>query len=232
VQWGRLARNVAASANPPRVPHPDTPAWTAEEVGRFLAHVSTDRLLAAWVTLATTGLRRGELLAVRWSDVDLEAARLEVRRALVLVAGEPIFTEPKTKRGRRSVPLSPETVAALREHRIRQVEERLASGPAWHDNGLVFCREDGTLVRPERLADAFKRHVRDARLPQLTLHGLRHSFATLALRVGIHPKVVSEVLGHANISITLDRYSHAIPAFQEEAAVKVAAVIFAQGRME
>jgi integrase len=228
VRWGRLGRNVASLANPPRVPDPETPSWAAEELAAFLAHVREDRLYAAWTVLATTGLRRGELLGLGWEHIDGD--RLEIRRALVLVAGEPTFTEPKTRKGRRSVPVPPQTVAALREHRKRQAEERLAWGPAYQDHGLVFTREDGTPLHPERLADAFGRHVKAAALPRLTLHGLRHTYATLALRAGVHPKVVQEVLGHANIGITLDRYSHAVPALEQEAAVKVAALIFPGGR--
>ena len=224
VRWGRVARNVAALADPPKRGAREMQTWTAEELRAFLTHIQGDRLYPAWLTLATTGMRRGEVLAPRWADLD--GGRLAVRRSLVLVGGTPAFSEPKTAKGRRSVPLPPETVAALQAYRKRQLEERLALGPAYQDSDLIFCREDGEAIHPHTFSEAFERHVRDANLPRLSLHGLRHTWATLALRAGEHPKVVSEILGHANISITLDTYSHAIPAMQEEAAARVAGLIF------
>ena len=114
---------------------------------------------------------------------------------------------------------------ALREHRERQLDERLAWGPAFQDHGLVFCREDGTAIWPRTFSRSFDHHVRDAGLPKIRLHDLRHTHATLALEAGVHPKVVQERLGHSTIAITLDTYSHAIPAMQEDAAAKIAALI-------
>jgi len=128
------------------------------------------------------------------------------------------------------VALDAETVAVLREHRERQLDERLAWGPAYGDHGLVFCRENGTPIWPRTFSRSFDHHVRDARLPKIRLHDLRHTHATVALEAGIHPKVVQERvvqerLGHATIAITLDTYSHAIPAMQEDAAAKIAALL-------
>ena len=121
--------------------------------------------------------------------------------------------------------LDPETVAVLREHHARQLDERLAWGPAFEPHGLVFCRENGTPIWPRTFSRSFDNHVRDAGLPKIRLHDLRHTHATLALEAGIHPKVVQERLGHATIAITLDTYSHAIPAMQEDAAAKIAALL-------
>ena len=117
------------------------------------------------------------------------------------------------------------TVKALREHRARQLDERLDWGAAYQDRGLVFCREEGTPIWPRTFSRSFDHHVRDARLPKIRLHDLRHTHATLALEAGVHPKVVQERLGHATIAITLDTYSHAIPAIQEDAATKIAALL-------
>lgn len=138
----------------------------------------------------------------------------------------PAFSDPKTARGRRSVALDSGTVAAIRDHRKRQAEERLAFGPAYRDSDLVFAQEDGSPIDPDRFTKMFAAHVRDATLSRIRLHDLRHTHATLALAAGVHPKVVSERLGHATVSLTLDTYSHAIPALQEEAAEKVAGIIF------
>jgi integrase len=123
------------------------------------------------------------------------------------------------------VALDQATVDALREHRERQMDERLEWGPAYQDHGLVFCREDGTPIWPRTFSRSFDRHVRNAALPKIRLHDLRHTHATLALEAGVHPKVVQERLGHATIAITLDTYSHAIPAMQEDAASRIAALL-------
>lgn len=132
---------------------------------------------------------------------------------------------PKTDRGRRSVALDPRTVEALRAHRKRQAEEKLALGPAYTDQGLVFCSEDGEPIHPDRASKLFAKHVAASKLPRIRLHDLRHTHATLALQAGVHPKVVSERLGHSSIAITLDTYSHAIPAMEADAAAKVAALL-------
>jgi integrase len=227
VKQNRLARNVADQADPPRGSDGNGKmrTWSAEELRGFLEHVRHDRLYGAWLLAASTGMRRGEVLGLHWRDLDLDAGRLAVTQALVAVHGGLSFSEPKTDKGRRSVALDPGTVTVLREHRRRQLEERLAWGSVWRDNGLVFCREDGSPVHPDGFTRRFEQHVRAAELPPIRLHDLRHTHATLALAAGVHPKVVQERLGHATISITLDTYSHAIPAMQEEAAAKVAELV-------
>ena len=165
-----------------------------------------------------TGMRRGEALGLRWEDVDLENGRLCVRRALIPCAREVVVSEPKTARGRRVVALDAETVAVLKAEAARQLSDQHEEGDAWLDSGYVFTREDGHELDPEDVTRHFRQAVKKAMLPSIRLHDLRHTHATLALRAGVHPKVVSERLGHASVLITLDTYSHAIPAMQEEAA--------------
>jgi integrase len=228
VKWNRLARNPADSAEPPSARAARSrkmQTWDRDQLRAFLAHVRDDRLYAAWRTTATTGMRRGELLGLRWRDLELDASRASIVQTLIDGPTAPQISEPKTESGRRSVALDDETVAVIRAHRKAQAAEKLALGPAYADHGLVFCREDGVPLWPRTFSQMFKRHVENAGLPPIRLHDLRHTHATLALQAGIHPKVVSERLGHANISITLDTYSHAIPAMQEDAAAKVAALI-------
>ncbi len=232
VRWQLVPRNVADRADPPRQTINREPlrTWTAEQLRAFLEHVREDRLYALWAALSSTGMRRGEALGLGWDHADLDAARLAVRRNLVAVRGrgserEAAWSEPKTAKSRRSVALDPGTVEALRVHRMRQVEERMAWGPAWKDHGLVFSREDGSPLDPDWVSKRFERLVAVTGLPALRLHDLRHTHATLALQAGIHPKVVSERLGHSTIAITLDTYSHAIPAMQESAAERVARLV-------
>lgn len=227
VEWGLITRNPAAKARPPKAARNREAmrTWTAPQLRAFLEGRADDRLYPLWLVLASTGMRRGEALGLAWDAVDLDASRLAVRRALVNVAYKLEFSEPKTEKSRRSVALDPGTVDALRAHRKAQAEERLALGPAWHDHGLVFTREDGQPVHPDRASKLFDQHVNTAGLPRIRLHDLRHTHATLALQAGIHAKVVSERLGHSTIAMTLDTYSHAIPAMQEDAAAKVAALV-------
>jgi integrase len=223
VKWNRLARNVAAAAEPPSAKAATMKTWSADQLRTFLEHVADDRLFAAWRVTAMTGLRRGEALGLRWRDVDLEVGRLAVVETLI---GKRVRSAPKTDCGRRSVELDPATAEALREHRKHQLKERLAWGPAYSaDLDLVFCREDGTPLWPQSFSRAFSRHAKAAGLPAIRLHDLRHTHASLALAAGVHPKVVSERLGHASVGITLDTYSHSIPAMQADAAAKVAALI-------
>jgi integrase len=227
VRWGRLARNPADLADPPRVAahgH-ELRTWSAEQLAAFLNSQHDDRLYALWHTLAMTGLRRGEALGLRWEDVDLEAGRLCVRRALVPCGKEVLVSEPKTACGRRVVALDPQTVAVLKGQAARQLQEQQDAG--WTETGLVFTNEDGQALHPWAVSRFFRAAVKRALLPEIRLHDLRHTHATLALQAGIHPKVVSERLGHATVSITLDTYSHAIPAMQEEAAVRIANLVLA-----
>ena len=161
----------------------------------------------------TTGMRRGELLAPRWKDVDLERRRLQVTATLQRTPDGFDFSEPKTARSRRQIVLNQTAVTALRQHRIRQAEERLRLGAAWEDNDLVFANEVGKPVEVSNLVQrSFHRILERAGLPRIRFHDLRHTYATLAMGQGVHPKVVSDALGHANVSTTLNLYSHVTPA--------------------
>jgi integrase len=237
VEEGRLSRNVAALGTVrKRLPKPRRPehrTWTAAELARFLDHLDGDPLYPAVLVAATTGLRRGELLGLRWSDVDLDRGRAAVRQTLLAVRDvdaavgthRPVFGTPKTDR-ERTVPLPARTVAALRAHRKRQLADRLVVGPDYTDHDLVFAEPDGQPIHPERFAKRFRVRVAQAGVPVIRFHDLRHTWATLALQAGVHPKVVQEVLGHSSIAITLGIYSHAIPSLQEQAADTVAALVF------
>ena len=228
VRWGLLVRNPADQADPPKPRTAEMKVWGPEQLRAFLDFVRDDRLYGAWLLLATTGMRRGEVLGLRWRDVHLDVSRLSVVQSLTVTKYEVAVSEPKTAKGRRSVALDHATVAALHAHRRMQLEERLAWGEAWQDTGYVFTREDGSLIHPHRFTAWFDRLRDAAGLPRIRLHDLRHSYASAALTAGIPAKVVSERLGHANVSITLDTYSHVLPSLQEEAAGVVARLILGE----
>jgi integrase len=201
--------------------------WTRDDLHDFLEFAKPHRLYAAFFVLAMTGARRGEVLGLRWSDVDLGGAALYVRRSLVCVTHEAQYSETKTARSRRAIALDPATVSTLRAHRSRQLAERLAAGEAYDDSDLVFVDSMGRALHPERFSRTFQEQVARATLPRIRLHDLRHTWASLALQRGIHPKVVSERLGHANTTITLDIYSHVAASMHADAANAVAAFILA-----
>ncbi|MGH8985359.1 MAG: tyrosine-type recombinase/integrase [Acidimicrobiia bacterium] len=228
VRWNRVQRNAADLADPPKVSAAgrEMQTWNAEELRTFLEHIAAERLYAAFLLAATAGMRRGELLGLRWRDVDLDAARLSVRQSIVSVAYDVKLSPPKTPRSRRSIALDQRTVAALRAWRKVQLEDRMLLGDDYESSGLVFTREDGRFVHPDRLTQLFDKYVESSGLRRIRLHDLRHTHATLALAAGVHPKVVSERLGHATVAFTLDVYSHSVPALQEEAADRVAALVF------
>jgi integrase len=229
VRWGRLARNPADAADPPRSGQTagQMAAWDAITLRGFLdaSRAAGDRMHALWVLLATTGMRRGEALGLRWADTDLDGGRVRVVQTITQTRGQIFVGEPKTARGRRSVALDDGTLAVLRDHRRRMLEERLLVGQDFADHGLVFHHPDGLCLRPDAVSAAFVRRGAQYGLPRLTLHGLRHTWATLALERGIHPRVVQERLGHSTIAITLGIYSHVAPTLHDEAAQQVAALV-------
>ena len=230
VRWGRISRNPVEAADPPSTngSGAEMKTWNAKQLKAFLASTKDERLSSLFHLLAMTGMRRGEACGLRWDDVDLEAARLSVRRALIPHGDGVIVSEPKTIKGRRSIALDPGTIEALKTQALRQLDDQAEKAEAWSDSGYVFTKETGEPLHPQVVSRAFAQAIAAAKLPVVRLHDLRHTHATLALRAGIHPKVVSERLGHATIAITLDTYSHAIPAMQEEAAALIAGLVFAE----
>lgn len=198
--------------------------WTAEEARSFLAVAAEDRLGAMFDLALNTGLRRGELVALRWEDIDLERHVLAVRRNRTTVGYAVEEGTPKSHRA-RTVDLDEHTVAALRAHRKRQLEERLAWGEAWQDHGLAFTREDGSPLHPQTVRWHLGKLARAADVPDIGVHGCRHTHATLGLAAGVPPKVMQERLGHASVQITLDLYSHVVPGMQADAASKIGALL-------
>lgn len=197
---GLIPRNPARNVEAPRKATLETRTWTASEARRFLAHVAEERLFAMWRLFLTIGMRRGEIAALRSRDVDLEHARLSVRQTGNVIDGVWTVGSPKG-RGRgatRLLSLDAETVRVLRAQQDAQLAERYELPEVWQEWNLVFCREDRTPLNPTRIGHLLAVRARRAGVPPIRVHDLRHTYAPLALLAGIHPKVVSERLGHAN----------------------------------
>jgi integrase len=184
------------------------------------------RLHAAFLLGATTGMRRGEVLGLRWTNVDLRRRRIKVVETVLNIAYEITEGTPKTARGRRTVAIDAATVEALRDHRRKQAVERAAAGSDWTELDLVFTRPDGTYVHPDIYSQTFRRAVRRLGLPYIRLHDLRHTHATLGLEAGIPVKVMSTRLGHATTAFTQDVYMHSVPSLEDSAADQIADLIF------
>ncbi len=226
VAWGLVAHNVCANVKPPRVVYKRSETWTPEEAQAFLSVAAADGLHPLWLLALSTGMRRGELLGLRWRDLDLDRRSLSVRQCVVIHKGAALIEEPKTSSARRVVKLPAEAVEALREHRRRQVERRLCVGSLWEDHDLVFCTRLGRPLNPNNVARSYTRLVAIAGVPRIRLHDLRHTHATWLLKAGQPVKVVSERLGHAKVSITLDTYAHVLPDMQEGAVDTVGGLLF------
>jgi integrase len=219
VQDGLIPRNATEAVKAPQVRRQEIRPLSAEQVKVFLETACEDRLEALFVLAIHTGLRQGELLGLKWEDVDLESGTLRVRRTLATTKSGPMLTAPKTKGSRRSVKLTQGALDALRSHLKRQLEEIDGAGSLWRENGLVFASETGDpLDRRYLTSRRFKGLLESAGLPEIRFHDLRHTCATLLLTKNVNPKIVSEMLGHATIAITLDTYSHVLPNMRDQAA--------------
>ncbi|MGH8983939.1 MAG: tyrosine-type recombinase/integrase [Acidimicrobiia bacterium] len=220
---GTIPRNPATLADPPKAGAREEPGkqmrvWTAAQLQSFLKHAGPERLGPAYFLAANTGMRRGEVLGLRWDDVDLASKRIHVCQAITSVAYHLRIADVKTNAARRTIDIDGPVVRVLQAWRRRLAEERLLVGPAYEDGRLVFPRPDGSPIHPELFSRTFDRLVAGAGLPAIRLHDLRHTHATLLLKAGVPAKVVSERLGHASPGFTLNVYQWVLPGMQAEAA--------------
>jgi integrase len=218
LRWGLVVRNVATLVNPPKVDRPDIQPLDPDEAKQLLQSVRGHRLEAVVSVATAMGLRQGEMLGLRWDDVDLENHRLRIRGQLQRIDGQLRIVEPKSKRSRRTLTMPSATVIALREHRIRQLEERLAAGDKWSDFGFVFSTATGTPLDERNVRRWFKQVQEENGLRRIRFHDFRHTCASLLLAQNVHPRVVMEILGRSQISITIDTYSSVMPSLEQEAA--------------
>jgi integrase len=227
VDLGLVNVNMADRAKPPRPKAKkakEIKSWTAEELRRFLDMITGHRLEAAYYLKAFTGMRRAEVLGLRWQDLNLDAGRLAVRQTVTAVGYEIVEGSPKTHQA-RTIDLDPITVKRLLQHRERQSKDRQEWGDDYHDEDLVFAREDGSPVHPHSFSQTFERVVARSGLRIIPLHGLRHTHATVGLSLGVPAKVISERLGHEDVAFTLKQYAHVLPGMQADAARLIASAV-------
>jgi integrase len=228
LQRGKVARNVATLVDRPTVKRPVTALpLSAEEARSVLTTAQAHRNAARWTVALAVGLRQSEALGLQWADVDLVNGTLTIRRGLHRVAKQGlVYEEPKADRSRRILALPGPLVEALRAHRTAQLEEKVAAGPLWQDNDLVFAQPNGKPI--ERKADwlAWKRLLAEAGVRDVRLHDGRHTAATLLLSEGVHPRVVMEVLGRSQMRTTTDTYSHLMPALGKDVADRMGRVLW------
>jgi integrase len=223
-----IARNPARRATPPSATaarSPEAKTWTPAELRTFLDGTAGHHHGCLFRLAAMTGMRRGELVGLRWADVNLDDGRVFVRHTITTIKGELVAGNVKTTRSRRVVDVDPATVVVLRQHRARQVEQRLLVGNGYTDRDLVFALPDGSPWNPDAVGKSFAREVERSELPRIRFHDLRHGHATHMLAAGVNVKLVSERLGHATTSFTLDTYAHVMPGQQADAAAAVAALV-------
>jgi integrase len=226
VKTGLLVRNAAESVDTPKVQRREMRVMSETDLHLFLEYAKDSPYYTFFYVGLFTGMRRAELLALRWSDIDLELCQIYVNRSLQYIRGDDkksriIFREPKTAKSRRLIALSPSTVITLREHKVKETELRrsLSYAPP-SDEDLVFSHYDGSPLLPNSVTHAWIKLVRSCGLHGIRLHDARHTHASLLLKQGVHPKIVQERLGHGSIQITLDTYSHVAPGLQQAAANK------------
>lgn len=219
LKWGLVSRNAADSVDVPKARRPEMQIWDHDDIMRFLEAAKSTPYHALFHLALFTGMRRGELLALKWSDVDLILGQISVNRSLAqLNDGTYVFTEPKSAKSRRNIALPPSTTLLLNEHQQKQRLDRVMLGMLWSSDTLVFSNSEGKPWRPNSISRAWETTARRAGVKVIRFHDARHTHASIMLKQGIHPKIVQERLGHSSIAITLDTYSHVSPGLQQAAA--------------
>ena len=219
VKWGLLLRNPADAVSPPHVQRPEMHIWGEDDINGFLEVAKETPYHCLFYLALFTGMRRSELLGLKWNDMDLILGEVSVTRSLHhLRDGKIVFRSPKTAKGRRTVALPPSATLLLKKHWEKQMLERAMLGIPLTGDDLVFSHPDGKLLLPDTVTHAWINLVSRAGVKAIRLHDARHSHANLMLKQGVHPKIVQERLGHSSIQITLDTYSHVAPGLQQAAA--------------
>lgn len=233
VRWGLVSRNVCDVVSPPRQTRHEIQPLTIVQAQQLLERAHGHRLEVLLTLAITTGMRRGEIIGLRWSDINFEDQSLYIRRTVDRITRNGyVESEPKTARSRRRIMLPTFVINALQEQRTSQARARLKAGKAWHENDLVFCNTHGGFLHPTHLYIAFQQLLKDAGLPPLRFHDLRHSAATILMAMGTNIKIVQELLGHSNAALTLNVYGHVFPSLSKEAMEKWDILLSPQGEQD
>lgn len=225
VRWDMVSRNVARLVDRPRVQRKQIQPFTPDEARRFLVAVRGHRLEALFSVALALGLRQGEALGLRWDDIDFSAGTLRISHQLQRIDSKLTLVPPKTEKSRRTLVMPSMIVERLHEHEKRQVAEKLWAGSKWQESGLVFANRVGQPTQARRVIEQFHDALAHSGLRRVRFHDLRHSCATLLLVQGVSPRVVMEVLGHSEIALTMNAYSHVVPELQQEAAQRMQAIL-------
>jgi integrase len=222
IEWQLINRNIADAVKPPRAQRPEMQVWSETEIKQFLEAAKNTPYYTIFYLLLFTGMRRSEVMALRWSDIDFILGEIHINRSLhILRGGIPYFKAPKSATGRRTVALPPSAQLVLNEYRERRESESIMLDKPMEDNDLLFCDiTTGEPMRAATVSHAWSKLIKKTGMRYIRLHDARHSHASLMLKQGIHPKVVQERLGHSSITITLDIYSHVSPGLQQAAAMR------------
>ena len=219
VKWQLLMRNPIDLVDAPRVVHREMKVFDESQITHLLEFARGEKMYYMAILLAvTTGMRKGEICALRWKNIDFDNAKLKVEHTLQVNGGKPIFKAPKTPKSRRTIDLPSFVVDELKHHKVEQNKQRLLSGNAYQNYGLVCAMPDGKPFHLTCINDSFTRLLKKADLPHIRFHDLRHTHTTQLFRHNVNIKVISERLGHASIKITLEKYAHLLPSMQKEAA--------------
>lgn len=226
---GKITRNPAKATRPPKVEKKEANYMNMDDIARFLRDIAGDRWYPVFITVLGSGLRLGEVAALKWSKIDLQKGAIYVNEAVSRVKNDAetgpktklIFQNTKTQKGMRTIPLPADVVNELKRLKARQAQEKFMLGKAYQDQGFVFTWEDGRMVDPGYLSKYFLKLIRKSGIPNIHFHSLRHTYASMMLQADVHPKVVQEIIGHSTIGMTLDTYSHVMPGLKEAAAEKL-----------
>lgn len=220
MEWGLIQKNIMQMVTPPKVVNKDVKVWTIEEADKFLKRSKDRKFFIGYVLAIYTGMRRGEIIGLRWHDINIENKTLTINQTLLYTNGNLHFSESKTKGSRRTITLPDFVIQSLKKHRIRQNEFKLQLGKTYDDHDLVACSWNGQPINPTDINKDFTMAIKLSGVPKIRFHDLRHTHATILLQMGENPKLVSERLGHAEVGITLNTYSHVLPNMQKDLANK------------